>query len=136
MIPENYVKIRCGIETNILKSRKSKIGYDDSPSAENHADFLTGTTSKIQRYNEPLLYKKLFKKFRKNLQNAEKLIIIGYGCKDAGINEMILDNFDFKHKQSFIVDAHAGSQVNSFKEKLHAKLCKIGIENIDKSYFE
>ena len=56
MIPENYVKIKWGIGAgDIMKSRKSKIGYDISP-FEYHADFLTGTTSKIKRYNEPLLF--------------------------------------------------------------------------------
>lgn len=56
MIPDKYVKIKWGMGTgDIMKSRKSKIGYDISP-FEYHADFLTGTTSKIQRYNEPLLF--------------------------------------------------------------------------------
>ena len=47
------------------------------------------------------------------------MIIIGYGCKDVGINEMITENYEYKHKPSFIVDAFAkeGSQVDSFKEK-------------------
>lgn len=137
MIPENYVKIKWGIGAgDIMKGRKSKIGYDISP-FEYHADFLTGTTSKIQRYNEPLLFRKLFKKFRKNLREAEKLIIIGYGCKDKGINEMIIENFDFSHKQSFIVDAYAkeGSQVDSFKEEIHAKLHRVQIDDIEKSLF-
>ena len=85
MIPENYVKIKWGIGAgDIMKSRKSKLGYDISP-FEYDADLGTGSTSKIKRYNEPLLFRKLFKKFRKNLQDADKLIIIGYGCKDEGI---------------------------------------------------
>lgn len=137
MIPENYVKIKWGIGAgDIMKGRKSKIGYDISP-FEYHADFLTGTTSKIQRYNEPLLFRKLFKKFRKNLREAEKLIIIGYGCKDKGINEMIIENFDFSHKQSFIIDAYAkdGSQVDLFKEEIHAKLHRVQIDDIEKSLF-
>lgn len=137
MIPENYVKIKWGIGAgDIMKGRKSKIGYDISP-FEYHADFLTGTTSKIQRYNEPLLFRKLFKKFRKNLREAEKLIIIGYGCKDKGINEMIIENFDFSHKQSFIIDAYAkdGSQVDLFKEEIHAKLHRVQINDIEKSLF-
>lgn len=138
MIPENYVKIKWGIGAgDIMKSRKSKIGYDISP-FEYHADFLTGTTSKIKRYKEPLLFKKLFKKFRKNLRDAEKLIIIGYGCKDEGINEMIKENFDYKHKKSFIIDAYAkeGSQVYTFKDEIHARLLKIQINNIKKELFE
>jgi len=91
MKPDKYVKIKWAIGAgDIIKGRKSKIGFNASPFAY-HSDFLTGTTSKIQRYNEPLLFRKLFKKFKNNLRNAEKLIIIGYGCKDAGINEIIQD---------------------------------------------
>jgi hypothetical protein len=47
MIPENYVKIKRGIgDGDIMNGRKSKIVYDISP-FEYHADFPTGTTSKI-----------------------------------------------------------------------------------------
>ena len=64
MKPEKYVKIKWGIGAgDIMKGRRLKIGYDLSP-FEYHADFLTGTTSKIQRYNEPLLFRKIFKKFK------------------------------------------------------------------------
>ena len=138
MIPENYVKIKWGIGAgDIMKSRKSKIGYDISP-FEYHADFLTGTTSKIKRYNEPLLFRKLFKKFRKNLRDAEMLIIIGYGCKDEGINEMIKENFDYNHKPLFIIDAYAKdeSQVDLFKKELQAKLLRVQINDISKALFE
>ena len=138
MIPENYVKIKWGIGAgDIMKGRKSKIGYDIS-SLEYHADFLTGTTSKIQRYNEPLLFRKLFKKFRKNLREADKLIIIGYGCKDEGINEMIKENFDYRHKPLFIIDAYTkeGSQVDLFKKELQAKLLRVQINDISKALFE
>lgn len=138
LIPENYVKIKLGMGTgDIMKGRKSKKGYDLSPFAY-HADFLTGTTSKIRRYREPLLFRKLFKKFNKNLRDAEKLIIIGYGCKDLGINEMIKENFDYKHRQIYIVDAYAktGSQVDIFREELQAKLLRVQINDISKSLFE
>ena len=92
MVPDKYVKIKWGMGAgDIMKSRKHKNGYNESPFVY-HADFLTGTTSKIQRYNEPLLFKKLFKRFKKNLRDAEQLIIIGYGCKDKEINEIIMDN--------------------------------------------
>lgn len=137
MFPENYVKIKWGMGAgDIIKGRKSKMGYDISPFGY-HADFLTGTTSKIQRYNEPLLFRKLLKKFRKNLRDAEKLIIIGYGCKDEGINEMIKENFDYKHKPSFFVDAYAkdGGQVERFKEELQAKLLRVQINDINKNLF-
>lgn len=135
MIPERYVKIKWGMGAgDIIKGRKSKIGYDISP-FEYHADFLTGTTSKIQRYNEPLLFRKLFKKFKRNLQNAEKLIIIGYGCKDKGINEMIMEYFDYANKPVFIIDKYAGNTVVEFGDSVNAKLYKIDINNIKEELF-
>jgi len=138
MIPDNYVKIKYGIGTSdLMKEKQSELGYDLSP-FEYHADFLTGTTSKIQRYDEPLLFKKLFEEFKNNLKNAETLIIIGYGCKDEGINELIKDNFDYQHKQIFIIDAFAkeGSPVLQFKEVLNAQLLRVKIDNIKHSDFE
>ena len=135
MIPDKYVKIKWGIgASDIMKSRKSKIGYDVSP-FEYHADFLTGTTSKIQRYNEPLLFKKLFKRFKKNLRQADKLIIIGYGCKDEGINEIIKEYFDYNHKPSFIVDKYAGKGVVEFGKSINAVLHKIDIDSIYSGLF-
>lgn len=135
MIPDKYVKIKWGMGTgDIMKSRKSKIGYDISP-FEYHADFLTGTTSKIQRYNEPLLFRKLFKRFKKNLRQAEKLIIIGYGCKDEGINEIIKEYFDYRNKPSFIVDKYAGDMVVEFGKDINATLHKIDIESMNANLF-
>lgn len=136
MMPEKYVKIKYGIGTgNIMKGRKSKRGYDISP-FEYHPDFLTGTTSKIKRYNEPLLFKKLFKKFKNNLKNAEILIIIGYGCKDKGINEMIKEYFDYSHKKVFIIDKYAGETVETFGNSINAKLCKVDINDITMDIFD
>ena len=135
MIPERYVKIKWGMGAgDIIKGRKSKIGYDISP-FEYHADFLTGTTSKIQRYNEPLLFRKLFKKFKRNLQNAEKLIIIGYGCKDKGINEMITEYFDYANKPVFIIDKYAGNTVVEFGKSVKAQICKIDVNEISADMF-
>ena len=50
---------------------------------------------------------------------------------------MIIENFDFSHKQSFIIDAYAkdGSQVDLFKEEIHAKLHRVQIDDIEKSLF-
>ena len=135
MIPDKYVKIKWGMGADdIMKSRKSKTGYDVSP-FEYHADFLTGTTFKEQRYNEPLLFKKLFKRFKKNLRQADKLIIIGYGCKDKGINEIIKKYFDYQHKPSFIVDKYAKDMVVEFGKEINAVLYKTDIDLINSGLF-
>lgn len=122
--------------SDLLRGIRSKMGYESCPIAY-HADFLTGTTSKIERYNNPLLFKKLFKRFRKNLRKAEKLIIIGYGCKDEGINKMILENFDFAHKSTYIFDKYAGDKVRDFGKKISANVIDgIEIEDIVPEIFQ
>ncbi len=135
MVPDKYIKIKWGMGVDdIMKSRKHKTGYDVSAFVY-HADFLTGTTSKIQRYNEPLLFKKLFKRFKKNLREAEQLIIIGYGCKDKGINEIIKENFDYQHKPSYIIDKYAGNQVVEFGKEINAVIHRIDLNSINSNLF-
>ena len=72
-------------------------GYKDI--SNYHPDFLSGTTSKIQRYKEPY-YSKLLKCFEDNINNSEKIIVIGYGGNDSGINKMLTDN---SHGQKMVV---------------------------------
>lgn len=135
MLPEKYIKTMYGISSSdIIKSRRSKIGYDVSPFAY-HADWLTGTTAKIKRYNEPLLFRKLFKRFRNNLKHAEKLIIIGYGGKDDGINQIILENFEHKQKPVYIVDKFGVGKIKELAETLQATMYKIDINEIKENLF-
>lgn len=135
MVPDKYIKIKWGMGAgDIMKSRKHKNGYNESPFVY-HADFLTGTTSKIQRYNEPLLFKKLFKRFKKNLRDAEQLIIIGYGCKDKEINEIIKENFDYQNKSSFIIDKYAGNQVVEFGKEINAVIHMTDLDSINSKLF-
>lgn len=63
------------------------------------------------------------------------LIIIGYGCKDVGINEMIKEYFDYQNKPIYIIDKYAGEEVEKFSDSVHAKLHKVDIENINTSIF-
>lgn len=131
--PEGYIKTRYGIGFGeFYKEINDEKG---EPSYERcwvnyHADFLTGTTSKIERYSEPLLFKVLFECFVTNLKDAEKLIIIGYGAKDAEVNRMILENFDFKKKPVFIVDPYVGNAVKGLQAQLNATLITKHLEEI------
>ena len=74
------MKTRFGIGFSDLYKEKenenNEFEYESCPSSY-HADFLTGTTSKIERYKEPLLYKDLFELFKQNLREAKILLIIG-----------------------------------------------------------
>lgn len=100
---DQMIKVPHGIAVNKTKKQDNhKLGYIKDQTEYSH-DFLSGTLSKMCHYND-IFYKKLFKLFRKNLQKAESLIIIGYGGRDAGINKYILENFDYYNNPSFIVD--------------------------------
>ncbi len=139
LTPEKYVKTRWGIGFSELykeiQDEKGRLMYEHCW-INYHADFLTGTTSKIERYSEPLLFKILFQHFRDNLKEAEKLIIIGYGGRDSEVNKMILENFDFKNKPSFIIDPYPGEDVKKLREQVGAKLIEEHLENIDFKEFE
>ena len=106
LYPETFIKSRWGIDTTAFRKEIKKKGgviEYETDFINYHPNFLTGTTSKISRYQEPLLYKKLFELFKKNLNKAEMLIIIGYGCKDKEINRYISEEFGTK-KPCFVID--------------------------------
>lgn len=133
-VPEKYVKVKYKMGYDILRGKGQKLCYE-SDHIHYHADFLTGTTSKIKMYKEPFLFRKLFKKFKNNLNNSEILIIIGYGCRDAGINEMVKN--EFKGKSIYIVDPHANQNeyIRAFAENVNAKIIEKGVGEIDDSLF-
>lgn len=132
LTPDMYVKTRYGIGFGeFYKERKkgSKVYYDRCW-VNYHADFLTGTTSKITRYSEPLIFKILFQHFNVNLKNAETLVIIGYGAKDAEINRMLMESFDYKNKAVYIIDPFPSVKVKELGVKLNAKLIIKQLENV------
>lgn len=137
LIPDKYIKIRYGMSaSDLLRGIGSKKHYESYPFAY-HADYLTGTTSKILRYKERYLYKKLFHKFKQNLSKSEKLIIIGYGAKDAEINNIIMKYFNHKNKPVYIIDPYAkgNDTVEKFAKEIHAQIITCQIEDINKEMF-
>ena len=139
LVPEKYVKTRWGVGFSELykevQKENGELTYDRCW-INYHADFLTGTTSKIERYAEPLLFKELFQRFRDNLKAAEKLIIIGYGGRDSEVNKMIIENFDYKNKPSFIIDPYPGDAVKDLQKQIGAKLLEVQLENIKPQEFD
>jgi hypothetical protein len=136
---DNYIKTRHGIGfMNLFKDVFTTNGEKKYEECwiNYHSDFLTGTTSKIERYEDPLLYKKLFKHFKNNLKEAEKLIIIGYGAKDTEINKLLLKHFDFSNKPSFIIDPYPGDAVRKLQDKLGAKLIQKELEFVSNTDIE
>lgn len=133
LIPEQYVKTKFGIGYDGLMRDKGG-AYERYPFAY-HANFLTGTTSKIKKYEDPFLFKPLFNLFKKNLKESEILIIIGYGCKDAGINDMIVKCFC--GDKVFIVNPYCerNKTVLGFAKLVGAKIIKSQISDLKIDFF-
>lgn len=130
LVPDKYVKTRYGIGyDNLLRDTHVGDTYEQYPFAY-HANYLTGTSSKIRKYEDPLLFKPLFASFKDNLHNSELLIIIGYGCKDKGINEIIANYF--KGRKVYIVDPYfeGNETVKEFATRINAKLIKTQIADL------
>jgi len=129
---DTYVKNKYGVGlTHLYK----EVGKDENiPDLNdwinNYPDFLSGTTSKILRYREPCYYEKVFKNFENNLENSESLIIVGYGCGDIEINNIIERKFDFKNKPVFIVDPFPSDNTYKFKMRFNGILRKNKLDEL------
>jgi hypothetical protein len=138
--PIAYVKHIPCLDGTIYKEcrdERHRWGFVQSAGEDLCADFLTGTTAKIERYKEKLLYKKLFKKFASNLKKSEKLIIIGYGAKDSEINNLIKSNFDFENKPVYVVNPRIKdkSELAPFFKEIQAKLITTKLHNVKAEHF-
>lgn len=130
MVPDKYIKTKYGIGYDkLLRDTHNGVDYERYPFAYN-ASFLTGTTSKIKKYEDPYLFKQLFELFKNNLEHSEILIIIGYGCKDIGINKIIAESF--KGRDIYIVDPYCDGNVTvmAFAKKVGAQIIKTQISDL------
>lgn len=125
LTPDKYLKTRYGVDLGeLLKERmddKGVLSYDRCW-INYYTDFLTGTSSKIGRYQEPLLFKILFEHFKNNLESADRLLIIGYGAKDSEINKLLTTHFKYKERPCFMIDPFPNTNVKALAETLNAKL--------------
>jgi len=100
------IKLKRGVSPmKIFKERKKDgvLEYVNRPT-NYFPDFLSGTTSKTERYQERY-YRSIPDSFKRNLRSSKALITIGYGFNDLGINQFIQDNFlTDDSKTLFIVD--------------------------------
>ena len=135
LVPDKYVKTRYGIGyDDLLRDTHTGDAYEQYPFAY-HANYLTGTSSKIRKYEDPFLFKPLFESFKWNLQNSELLIIIGYGCKDKGINDIIANYF--KGSKVYIVDPYCegNETVQGFAKRIGAKIINTQIADLSIAEF-
>lgn len=134
---DTYVKIKLGIGTNdLFKEVENEDGLTYINDWINyHPDFLSGTTSKILRYREPWYYGKVFTHFENNLENSERLILVGYGCGDIEVNNLIGEKFDFKEKPLFVVDPFPSDKTSEFLDKYNGILIEKTPENLNTNDF-
>ncbi|MEY2792280.1 MAG: hypothetical protein RJA76_272 [Bacteroidota bacterium] len=132
LLPENYIKHKWGIGyTNLYKEIQGKNGLEYFNDWVNiHPDFLTGTTSKIERYKEPTLFKRLFELFKENLKNSDALIIIGYGGKDIEVNRILTSYFDFRNKKVKIIDPNPNQKLLELGKSLNADFIKTNLNDL------
>lgn len=113
-----YIKIpsRSGINVESIRNQ------DDTDTSCLQClipDFLTGTTTKIQRYKEPF-YQSQFEHFKENLCSADIIYIIGYGGRDDKINEYLLAYA--KGKSIYIIDPFSNEDLNRLSQNLGANV--------------
>ncbi len=135
---DTYIKTKYGINTSLffkeIRDESDKLSYLED-STNFHPDFLSGTTSKILRYSEPIYYKKVFNHFESNLSRSNALIAIGYGCRDVEINNLIEMNFNYKAKPVYIVDPYPSSDTEKFIKRFNGILIKKSPESMKLSDF-
>ncbi|MBR6161725.1 MAG: hypothetical protein IKQ75_07645 [Bacteroidales bacterium] len=132
MVPDKCIKIRPDIDLTSIKHESTHREKFDEYQGTCHSYFLSGVTSKIKQYNNPFFYN-LHKQFHKNLSSSQKLVIIGYGGHDTGINEAIYKNFKHHNKTTIIVDPKPSPNLMLLKNNLEAKLIEKDISKISPS---
>ena len=133
LVDDCEVKFRYRMELMDLEREHSRKNGYFNDSCSYHADFLTVSTSKIAYYHRSGFYKKMFRKFRNNLVGAKALIVIGYGGKDEGINDYLLNFFDYQNKPCFFIDPGIGrnAQLLALADKMNATKIEKGIGDFD-----
>jgi hypothetical protein len=99
-----------------------------------YPDFLSGTTSKITQYDYPF-FKELIQHFEKNLEASNKLIVIGYGFKDEGINNILIRKYLSKGRPMTVIDKKIPdfSIINDFKtKKIEKPFIDVTFDEFDK----
>ena len=103
----DLVKLPWGVSPHEIHKEVLRNGqpqYSHSP-ADVVADFLSGTTHKIDRYENGSYYPVLFRHFQTNLKQSKTLVVIGYGFGDIRINRYLEECFLYdSSKEMFIVD--------------------------------
>ena len=74
--------------------------------ANYHPLFLSGVDYKKRWYEYPHFFKKLLEALSRNLANSDLLVVVGYGFKDEGINELLAPLLTDPNKRVLIIDKY------------------------------
>ncbi len=134
------IKVPYGVSTiDLMKEYKTEDGETkmDKCFWNYYPDFLSGTKTKIESYEEQHYYKPIFSHLRNNLKNSNYLICIGYGLADSKVNEFIKENFLSDKSKIMIVITPSKPKSDLFDyENVKYYGVKKGIEHIDKDEIE
>ncbi len=86
-------------------------------------NFISGKQNKPLFYENSLYFKKLITHFKNNLDACDKLVVIGYGFKDEGINEIIRKCIIQKSKELIVFDIADPTEFTPKYEKLKYHKC-------------
>jgi hypothetical protein len=92
-------------------------------------EFLSGLCANSVRANYPVYYNLIFDKFKKNLIKSDMLVIIGYGCKDKDINDVILRYYD-STKRSVFIDSNPSEMILQLGKNLNSEMIIEPFENV------
>ncbi len=123
----DYVKFPWRTDLTNIKKRDNQRDILDFTNY--HSDFLSGTIFKKSRYAEPKYFGVMLGHLDRNLSESDKLIIIGYGCLDSGINKIIDEKLK-KGTPIYVVDPFPSPAVLDFVAQKGAKLIKKTPEKI------
>jgi hypothetical protein len=130
------IKRDYGVEEVLLErfdERMRRFVYE-RPFINRYPAFLTGSTQKIKRYKQPF-YAKLFEHFKDNLLYSEKLVVIGYGFRDPGINEMLEESYLSNGKKILVVDVRLPDSPLMAKYKNYFVFAGGGIGDVTYEYY-
>ena len=134
------VKVPYGVSSiDLMKEYKTEDGEVkmDKCFGNYYPDFLSGTATKIESYEEQHYYKQIFNHLKNNLINSDYLICIGYGLADSKVNDFIKGNFLSNKSKIMIVIAPNKPKSELFAyENVKYYGLKKGIEHIDKKEIE
>lgn len=93
--------------------------------------FLTGKENKLSNYDNEPIYNSKISLIKKSLEESQLLILIGYGCGDNPINEILINHY-LKKGGKMIITSKGELSIKKFEPyKNQIEVYNEGLENFD-----